>query len=78
MEGKQLVVANDGGGGGKYVAYKTENFPLRRECYVSNNGCNVHNPSVITIIVNVIRNKLITLQFFLAVLLHLPYLIVIQ
>lgn len=62
MKGKQLVLSNDGGRG-KYVAYKTENFPLRRGCYVSKNGCDIHNPSRITIIVNVIRNKLITLQF---------------
>lgn len=60
--------------GGEYVAYKTEKFPLRRGYYVSNNGCNIHDPSGITIIVNVIRNKLITLQFLLAILLYLPYL----
>lgn len=46
----------------------------QEECVnVSNNGCNIHNPSGITIMVNVIRNKLITLQFLLAILLYLPF-----
>lgn len=36
---------------------------------VTNNGCNTHDPSGITIIVNVIRNKSVTLQYLLASLL---------
>lgn len=73
MERKQLVVFNDG----ERVAYKTEDF-LLSVCYVSNNGCNIHNTSEIAIIVNVIRNKLKIFQYLLAILLYLPYLSVIQ
>lgn len=75
MEGKQLVMSNDGEGS----MQQTQLRILHQEegVNVSHNGCNIHNPSGMTIMVNITRNRLITLQFLLAILLYLPYLTVI-